>query len=135
LPSSAAGSDSPLAGRTILVAEDDPLVLRLSIRGLEKAGATVLSSEDGAMAVETFREHGEAIDAVLLDAIMPRMNGREAYMAILEIRPAVPALFASGYSADILRDDMLHGLNVEVIQKPCAPRDIVDKLVKLLGDG
>jgi PAS domain S-box-containing protein len=130
----AAGRGKLLAGRTILVAEDDPLVLRLSVRGLEAAGATVLPVPDGAAAVKAFRHHADTVDAVLLDAIMPKMNGREAYMAILEIRPATPALFASGYSADVLHDDLLRGLNVEVIQKPCVPREIVAKLVKLLGD-
>jgi PAS domain S-box-containing protein len=134
VPSAAERRDKPLLGRTILVAEDDPQVLRLSVRGLERAGATVLPVADGAAAVDVFGDHADEVDAVLLDAIMPKMNGREAYLAILDIHPGIPALFASGYSADMLHDDLLQGLNVEVVQKPCVPREIVAKLVKLLGD-
>jgi CheY-like chemotaxis protein len=82
--------------------------------------------------VERFRQHEGEIDALLFDVMMPRLNGGQAYLAIHEIDPHVPALFASGYSADILKEGALAGLNLEVVQKPCPPALLVTKLVALL---
>lgn len=131
-PAPVASPSAALAHRTILVAEDEAMVLQLAVRTLRRAGANVLPARDGREAVELFRENADQIDAVLMDAIMPRMNGRDAYLAMLEIRPRIPALFASGYSADILMESTLEGLNVEAVQKPIPPALLVQKLAALI---
>ncbi len=64
---------------TILVAEDEPMVRDLAVRILTRAGYTVLLAADGAEAVEQFEANAEAISLVLLDAVMPKLTGHQAY--------------------------------------------------------
>ena len=62
---------------TILIAEDEPLVRSLTVRTLQKAGYTVLAACDGEEALRTYAEHHDTIQLVILDAIMPKLNGHE----------------------------------------------------------
>jgi len=69
---------SPSGTETILLAEDDDMLLEMTTCTLESSGYKVLQAHDGAEAVEIFREHGDEIDLVMLDAIMPKMTGKQA---------------------------------------------------------
>ena len=83
---------------TILVAEDQPL-LRASLVGLlEEAGYRVIAVEDGEAAVAALLAHGNEVDAVLLDVIMPKLGGPAAFVRMRETRPDLAALFISGYA-------------------------------------
>jgi DNA-binding response OmpR family regulator len=63
-------------------------------------GYTVYECADGREAVDLFRERAEGIDLVLLDLVMPRMSGEEAFREMRRIRPGVPILLASGHAED-----------------------------------
>ena len=68
-------------------------------------------------ALSTFAAQGTTVDLVLTDVVMPQMNGRELTTKLLELRPDVPCLYMSGYTADVA----IHGdeLDVErLLQKP-----------------
>ena len=67
---------------TILIAEDDPTVRKITVRTLKDGGYTVLAARDGEEAVEMFQEHRDSIALVLLDVVMPRMSGHEAHRRI-----------------------------------------------------
>lgn len=87
------------AGATVLVADDEPdvrTVLRLMLR---RSGVGVLEAVHGREAVERVRDH-DAIDAVLLDVMMPEMTGPEALSRIRDLVPTMPAVFVSGYERD-----------------------------------
>ncbi len=95
------GHGGPSGGtETILVVEDEEAVRRAAIRSLSRAGYTVLAACDGVEALQVFREHGDAIDLVLTDLVMPRMGGRDFAARVQEERPDLPVIFASGYDAD-----------------------------------
>ncbi len=97
LPPGAASSAAEGA-RWVLLAEDDGMVRSLTECLLHKAGYSVLVARDGAEAVGVFGENAARIAAVLLDVVMPNMNGFEAYTRIRAMDPAVPVVFASGFS-------------------------------------
>jgi signal transduction histidine kinase/ActR/RegA family two-component response regulator len=103
---------------TILVAEDDEVVRGLSHRILTAGGYTVLVASDGEEAVRLFEAHQSEIDLVLLDAVMPRMGGREAYDRMRALRPGIPALFASGYSESAIHRNFVLEAGLELLQKP-----------------
>lgn len=90
----------PFGGsETILVAEDERLVAKITKETLEKAGYTVLLATNGAEAVETFSTN-KSIQLVFMDVIMPEMGGPEAASIIKQTNPDIPILFASGYAPD-----------------------------------
>jgi PAS domain S-box-containing protein len=84
---------------TILLVDDEYLIRELGGRVLSKAGYTVLKAGDGAEALETYRQKMSEIDVVVLDIIMPRMDGQQCMEELLKLDPSVKVIIASGYSA------------------------------------
>jgi hypothetical protein len=88
------------AGReTILVAEDEGLVRKVVVGILEHAGYTVIAVSNGREAVNICRERDD-LDLVLLDVVMPVLNGPAAALEIRKLCPDLPILFSSGYNAE-----------------------------------
>src|SRR6185436_9035349 len=85
---------------TLLVAEDEPMVRELVARELERLGYTVLLAADGEEAAQLFEREGDRIALVVLDVIMPRLGGRQAFARMDERRPGVRALFMSGHAPE-----------------------------------
>jgi CheY-like chemotaxis protein len=127
----------PITGgkETILVAEDDASLRKLSRIMLESFGYTVLSAEDGEDAIATFMENREKISLVLLDMIMPKKNGKEVSEALRKASPGIKILFASGYTMDIIKTRELTEAGFDFIQKPVLPRDLLSKVREILDRG
>lgn len=117
---------------TILVAEDDDVTRELSRLVLEKFGYTVIESTDGEDAVEKFRQNQHRVDLVLLDVMMPRLNGKAAYDQIQSIKPGVKALFISGYTADIIHKKGIIESSINFISKPVKPDQLARKIRDIL---
>lgn len=100
---------APLRGgkETILVAEDEEALRGLARTILEELGYRVLLASDGAEAIEVYQANRESVSLLVFDIVMPRMSGREAYERILEMGGDVPALFMTGYSAEIVQNQFL----------------------------
>jgi CheY-like chemotaxis protein len=88
---------------TILMAEDDDMVRSLAMEVLEDAGYTVIEAVNGQEAVDLFTANRDSIDLVLLDVIMPKMTGQQAWEKIHELSPDLPVIFSSGYSFNELK--------------------------------
>jgi CheY-like chemotaxis protein len=117
---------------TILLAEDDAKLRKLTMLVLENMGYTVITANDGEEAVAKFMENKDRVQLLLFDIIMPKKNGREAYDEIRKVRPRVPALFASGYSPDMLRDKALIEKGTAMIFKPMSPQSLLKKVREVL---
>ncbi len=89
---------SPLNGLVLLV-DDEEAILETSRIALERLGLEVLLARDGLEALAQVERHGARLSLVLLDLTMPRMDGREALLAIQKRRPELPILLCSGFSA------------------------------------
>ena len=82
---------------TVLLVDDEVMVLDVSAHMLEQLGYTVLKAAGGREAVAIYETDKDKVDLVILDIIMPDMDGGEAYGRIKEINPCVKALLSSGY--------------------------------------
>jgi CheY-like chemotaxis protein len=118
---------------TVLVAEDDVALRKLSTVVLEGAGYHVISAEDGADAVEKFAEHKEEIQICIIDMIMPRKCGKEVFDEIKKMRHNIKVLFVSGYTGDRIHKEGPVEEGFEFITKPVSPRDLLRKVREMLG--
>jgi signal transduction histidine kinase/ActR/RegA family two-component response regulator len=124
---------APLRGsETILLAEDDSMLMEITTNYLENNGYNVLQARDGIEAVEIFTKHAAQVDLVLLDALMPKMTGKKAWDQIRVIRPDVKACFISGYAADVTSGKMAVDYSVPFISKPVMPDVLLKKLREIL---
>ncbi|ABK98763.1 PAS/PAC sensor hybrid histidine kinase [Pelobacter propionicus DSM 2379] len=122
----------PRGTETLLLAEDEPLVRVITKTILEEFGYTVIEAEDGVDAVDRFQEHRERIQLIILDVIMPKKNGRQAYDAIRLIRPEVKALFMSGYADDILSSKGIRDEELHFVPKPLDQSILLHKVREIL---
>jgi signal transduction histidine kinase/ActR/RegA family two-component response regulator len=113
----------PRGRERVLVAEDDPSVRKIATRILSRAGYRVTAVADGLAATEAAL--AEPFDLVLLDVVMPVATGREAYERIRRERPETAFLFASGHSRDVLPAKLLAEADVELVDKPYHPDDLL----------
>jgi polar amino acid transport system substrate-binding protein len=111
---------------TILVAEDDEKLRRLSEIVLMQNGYKVILANDGAEAVNKFIDNKESIQLVILDMIMRKKGGKEVYDEIKRIRSDVKVLFTSGDTAERMDTDMMLKDRINVITKPISPRNLLN---------
>ncbi|WP_224983016.1 ATP-binding protein [Geomonas agri] len=117
---------------TILVAEDDEGVRDLVLSVLTRFGYRVIQAVDGQDAVEKYLAHRDDIDMILMDLIMPRKNGKEAYDEIAAQAPEAKVLFASGYTADFIQKRGVPEEGIDLIMKPIQPIELLRSVREIL---
>jgi PAS domain S-box-containing protein len=115
---------------TILVVDDEPMVRQLARDVLNRYGYTVLTAGGGEEAIDAFRQRSAEIDAVILDMVMPAMEGREVFRSLQEIKPGVKVIVSSGYGHDRDADDLIEQGARSFVQKPFR----IAELVKVVGE-
>ena len=134
-PKPANGPELPAArGReTILLAEDDPLILKMTASLLERQGYTVLAANTPGEAVRLAGQHAGRIHLLMTDVVMPEMNGRTLAQKLVAADPKLKLLFMSGYTADVIAHNGVLEDGVNFIQKPFSRQDLSVKLREVLG--
>jgi signal transduction histidine kinase/CheY-like chemotaxis protein/HPt (histidine-containing phosphotransfer) domain-containing protein len=110
---------------TILIAEDESIVRALTERLLTQAGYRVITAVDGQHAVELFQVHENELSLVLLDVVMPKLNGRNALQRMRESRPNIPAILCSGYDPHLAQEMLSDVKLVSLLEKPYDPHDLL----------
>jgi PAS domain S-box-containing protein len=124
---------SPETGNeTLLLAEDDKEVRDFTREILTEFGYAVVEASDGEDAIAKFTENKDRIQLLLLDVIMPKKNGKEAYDEIKRIRPDMRALFMSGYTADVIHKKGIVDEGLNFILKPVSPTVLLKKVRDML---
>jgi signal transduction histidine kinase/CheY-like chemotaxis protein len=121
----------PVRGR-VLVVDDDKLVRKSTVRQLRAMGYETLQAENGREAVEIYREEKESIDVVLLDQIMPEMNGREAFHQLQALNPKVRVVLFSGFEEEGSIQELLEAGACCFLAKPVAGADLSRAIRKAL---
>ncbi len=118
---------------TILLVDDEEMIIDVGVQLLEKLGYTLLEARGGREAIQVYQENKNNIDMVILDMIMPDMGGSEVYDKIKTINPEAKVLLSSGYSVDGQATEILkRGCN-GFIQKPFNIKSLSRKIREVLN--
>jgi two-component system cell cycle sensor histidine kinase/response regulator CckA len=118
---------------TVLLIDDEDMVLDVSVKMLEKLGFTVFEGRGGREAIDIYKAHKNQVDLVILDMIMPGMGGGETYDRMKEINPGVRVLLSSGYSLDGQATEILNRGCDGFIQKPFKMEELLEKVAETIG--
>jgi PAS domain S-box-containing protein len=115
-------------GETVLLAEDDAIVRKVTGEILREYGYRVVEAADGEEAVRKYRENREDIRLLILDMIMPGKTGRQACTEIRTLDPGVKAIFVSGYTDK----EIIPKEDGDFVSKPVTPGELLAKIRKHL---
>jgi len=122
----------PLQGLVLLV-DDEEQILQTTGRALESLGFRVTVARDGLEALDRFRAHGKGLRLVLMDLTMPRMDGREAFLAMRNLDPTIPVVLSSGFTEQDSLQTFPDGGPAGFIQKPYLLKDLKAGIQRALG--
>lgn len=119
--------------KKILFVDDEEMLREIGQEMLTDLGYEVLLACDGEEAIAVFKANKEEISLVILDMIMPKLNGEEAYQEILRIDPEARIIISSGYSKDGQTSSVLKESDCIFLQKPYDYEDMEEKINQALG--
>lgn len=118
---------------TVLVADDDPDVLALLDFMLSKNGFQVILARDGGEAVDQFRTH--AVDLVVTDLAMPKLNGLQVARIVKRAKPALPILMITAWGLLVSAEEQRESGIDAILNKPTQMAEIVTALRTLWETG
>jgi nitrogen-specific signal transduction histidine kinase/CheY-like chemotaxis protein/PAS domain-containing protein len=130
-PADAPRPESAVSLGTVLLVDDEPLLLDSLAEALGGLGFQVLACASGAEALERFDDAGATIDAAVIDLRLPQVSGVQVARSLRERRPTLPVVFMSGF-VDQHREELSAFGDAPVLPKPFAPSQLVKTLEPLL---
>lgn len=118
---------------TILVVDDDPMVLKIAEAVMKAIGFETLGAADGVEALEIYRKHQNDISAVFLDMTMPRMGGKETFAELRKIDPEVKVVLTSGYNEQSAVQEFTGKGLAGFMQKPYRVTELRRKMREVLS--
>ncbi len=118
--------DNEIRG-TILLADDEEMVLEVGAQMLKRLGFNVIGAENGSRAIELFQDHKEIVDIVIIDIVMPDLGGAEVVEAIKKIKPDVIIMLSSGYGRDSKTHEIMRSCR-GFIQKPFSMKELSETI-------
>ena len=134
-PAEQEGEKETITGglETVLLVEDEPVLLKMVERMLEGQGYRILATSEPAEAIRLAEEYSGQIDLLITDIVMPGMNGRDLATKLLSLLPDLKCLFMSGYTANAIAHHGVLDEGVHFIQKPFSAKDLAAKVRETLG--
>lgn len=117
----------------VLVVDDETAIRNLLSDVLTSAGYRVMTATNGVQAIRILEQEPD-IELVILDMIMPQMDGKETYERLRAHRPNLPVLFSSGFSRHNLTQEMLNHPRTHFIQKPYVVHDLLMAVRRVLDE-
>ena len=128
------GSLRATQNQLILLVDDEELMQDLGKELLEEAGYRVLIAANGEQAVDIYRSSWRHIALVILDLLMPDMNGGQVYAQMKLINPALKTFFCTGYAEDELIASLLERNHLQALDKPFKPSKLLRMIKETLGE-
>jgi two-component system, cell cycle sensor histidine kinase and response regulator CckA len=126
----------PLMGgnETVLVVEDEEIVLNWAREALQLLGYSALSAQDPRDAITISHTHTGPIHLLLTDVVLPRVDGRSLYERLLESRPGMKVIYMSGYASSLLEHYKVGIADPHFLQKPFALESLAKKIREALAE-
>jgi len=119
-------------GVTVLLAEDDPMMRRLTRKMLEQNGYKVLEAEDGKAAMNLVKANHQSVNLVLTDVVMKGMTGPELVLRVLDSNPSMKVVYMSGYTGELVARQGLNS-GIPLLEKPFTRLDLLKTVDAALG--
>jgi CheY-like chemotaxis protein len=119
---------------TVLLVDDDPMILRVGAALLKTLGYTALEASGGKEAINIYKTEKDQIDLVILDMIMPDLDGGETYDKMKEVNPHVKVLLSTGYGIDGKATEILERGCDGFLQKPFSLGDLSAQIERILSE-
>lgn len=119
-------------GSTILLAEDDAVMRRLTRKMLEGHGYKVLEAEDGKAALDLIGADHTSVDLILTDVVMKGMTGPELVLRLIDSHPAMKVVYMSGYTGELVANQGLDSA-IRLLEKPFTRADLLKTIDAALG--
>jgi len=123
---------APRETARFLLVEDESSLREIATMALRSAGHQVLAAEDGKVAMATWMDHQDEIDAVITDIRMPGMQGDEMVTKLRELRDELPVLFISGHSYRAVTESRDPHSATLMLEKPFTTTQLVEKVDELI---
>ncbi len=117
---------------SVLIAEDDRLVSFVMTEVLERAGHTVLNASDGAQAIALLRSTEQAADIVVIDLVMPGVDGAQLLAYCRQHHPQLPFVLTSGYTEEFVQTRLQNLRPDAFLSKPWRAESLIDTVNRLL---
>jgi len=117
--------DQKISG-TIMVIDDEEIVRTMTMEAAKLIGCETIACSNGLEAIDKFQTHQDKIDVVLIDMIMPKINGAECFRALQKIRPDVKVILLSGFSENEEVQELLNSGAKGFLQKPFKFKELTD---------
>ncbi len=121
-----------MAAKTVLLVDDEEIVIGVGKQMLEKLDFSVLTAKNGEEALDVYKNHQDEIDFIILDMILPDMGAADIYDGLRSINPAVKVLLSSGYGVDQKTSELLSRGCCGFIQKPFNMKGLSEKIDEIL---
>jgi two-component system cell cycle sensor histidine kinase/response regulator CckA len=132
LVESASARDLTGAGTILLVEDEDPVRL-FSARALRNKGYKVVEAKSGEAALEVIHRATEAIDLLITDVVMPRMDGPGLIREVRETHPDMKVIFISGYTEDSFRKRLDTDAEIHFLPKPFSLKQLAGKVKEVMS--
>ncbi len=134
-PAAAVEVSRDLTGRgTVLLVEDEDAVRAFGVRALKNKGYNVLEANSGEAALEVLNNDGQAVDLLITDVVMPRLDGPSLVRRVRESRPDMPVIFISGYAEDSFRKRLGREAGIHFLPKPFSLKELASKVKEVMGE-
>jgi len=124
----------PIGTERILLIDDEPVITKMGKQILESLGYDVVARNSGIEALELFREKKDRFDLVITDMTMPHMTGEKLAENLIQLRPDIPVILCTGFSAIIDGPKALSMGIRAFISKPILKQEVAEAIRKVLDE-
>ena len=118
-------ADSRFEAITLLIVDDEELVLQVTAMMLEDLGSQIKLAKSGIEAIECLKQNPGKISLALIDFSMPELNGYETFLALRQIQPDLPVVMASGLGCIPEVEELRRKGEIEFLPKPYSEEQLV----------